>query len=109
MLMRKASQYSPFYYLIRISVSHQDEIIASKKMGEIVEFIKPVLSNQAIMLGPTPKSIARTHNRYHYQTIIKYKFEDALKDRLRELMKLTQKDTTNGLYISIDPKPMNFI
>lgn len=109
MLMRKASQYSPFYYLIRISVSHQDEIIASKKMGEIVELIKPVLSNQAIILGPTPKSIARTHNRYHYQTIIKYKFEDALKDRLRELMKSTQKDTTNGLYISIDPKPMNFI
>lgn len=109
MLMRKASQYSPFYFLIRISVSHEDEIVASKKMGEIVEFIKPLLSEKAIILGPTPKSIARTHNRYHYQTIIKYKFEDALKERLRELMKQTQKDSTRGLFISIDPKPMNFI
>lgn len=109
MMLRKASQYSPFYYLIRISVSHKDEMTARKRMGEIVDFIKPALSDQAILLGPTPRSIARTHNRYHFQTIIKYKFEDALKNRLKELMQLIQKDAQQGLYISIDPKPMNFI
>lgn len=109
MKLRKASQYSPFYYLIRISVSHENEITARKRMGEIVEFIKPALSQNAIMLGPTPRSIARTKNRYHFQTIIKYKYEDALKSRLKDLMKIIQKDASSGLYISIDPKPMNFI
>lgn len=109
MMLRKASQYSPFYYLIKISVSHENELTASKKMGEIVELLRPVLSPQAIMLGPTPRSIARTHNRYHFQTIIKYKNEEALKERLLELMMKVQQESIQGLYISIDPQPMNFI
>lgn len=109
MMLRKISQYSPFYFLIKISVSHEQEITASKKMNEIVQFIRPALSEQAIMIGPTPKSIARTHNRYHFQTIIKYKHEDALKQRLHELLNLIQADASNGLFISIDPQPTNFI
>lgn len=109
MHLRHISDYSPYYYLVRLSVSHEKEVIAAKKMGEMVEFVRPVLSDQAIILGPTPKSIARTHNRYHFQALIKYKREEALEKRLHELLHETQKESSKGLYISIDPKPMNFI
>lgn len=109
MNLRHISDYSPYYFLIRIMVSHESEITAAKKMGEIVDFVKPALSKNAIILGPTPRSIARTHNRYHFQTIIKYKDEQSLNERLHELLSSTQRDQTKGLFISIDPKPMNFI
>lgn len=109
MHLRHLSDYSPYYYLVRLSVSHEKEITAAKKMGELVEFVQPVLSEKAIVLGPTPKSIARTHNRYHFQAIIKYKRESALEERLHEMLQQSQKDNAKGLFISIDPQPMNFI
>jgi len=109
MHLRHLSDYSPYYFLIRIMVSHENEMTAAKKMGEIVEYIRPSLTDKAIILGPTPRSIARTKNKYHFQTIIKYKREDQLYKRLHELLQNTQKEYQKGLFISIDPKPMNFI
>ena len=109
MHLRHLSDYSPYYFLVRISVSHENEMTAAKKIGEFIQFIRPVLSDKAIVLGPTPKSIARTHNRYHFQVIIKYKKEEALSNRLHELLARTQKDQAKGLFISIDSQPMNFI
>lgn len=109
MHLRHISDYSPYYYLVRLSVSHEQEMTAAKKIGEFIDFIRPALSEKAIVLGPTPKSIARTHNRYHFQAIIKYKKEAALSERLHELLMTTQKDQAKGLFISIDAQPVNFI
>ncbi|MFC6465604.1 primosomal protein N' [Marinilactibacillus sp. GCM10026970] len=109
MQLRHISDYSPYYFLVSISVSHENEMTAAKKIGEFMHFIKPVLSDKAIVLGPTPKSIARTHNRYHFQALIKYKKESALSERLHELLMNSQKDQAKGLFVSIDAQPMNFI
>lgn len=109
MHLRHISEYSPYYFLIKLSVSHTNEMVAAKKIAEYLEFLKPALSKQAIVLGPTPRSIARTHNRYHFQVMIKYKREDQLTDRLHELLQTTQKEQAKGLYISIDYQPLDFI
>ncbi|WP_208558723.1 primosomal protein N' [Marinilactibacillus kalidii] len=109
MHLRHLSDYSPYYFLVRISVSHENEMTAAKKIGEFVQFIRPALSDKAIVLGPTPKSIARTHNRYHFQAIIKYKQEAVLSEKLHELLLNSQKDQAKGLFVSIDAQPMNFI
>ncbi|WP_027107555.1 primosomal protein N' [Lacticigenium naphthae] len=109
MNLRRSSQYPPYYFILRVSVSHENELKAAKKMNEIIEFIRPAISNQAIVLGPTPKSIARTKNKYHYQVLIKYKHEPALYEKLHELLLLTQKDLQKGWSIGIDPEPTNFI
>lgn len=109
MKLRHLSEYSPYYFLIKLSVSHTNEMTAAKKINEFIEFLKPALSRQAIVLGPTPKSIARTHNRYHFQTLIKYKKEDQLIERCHELLMATQKEQAKGLFISIDYQPMDFI
>lgn len=109
MHLRHISEYSPYYFLIKLSVSHTNEMTAAKKISEYVSFIKPVLSDKAIILGPTPRSIARTHNRYHFQVMIKYKKEAHLMERLHELLHATQKEQAKGLYISIDYQPLDFI
>ncbi len=43
------------------------------------------------ILGPTPKPIARAHNLYHYQILLKYRFEDDLQATLNRVLELTQR------------------
>ena len=98
-----------FFFTILITTSHSEELQASKKMQEIVESIRPNLKPETILLGPTPKAVARVNNRFYYQTIIKYKHEPTLFPQLQELLMQSQKETAKGLQIAIDSEPMHFI
>ncbi|GEK91709.1 primosomal protein N' [Alkalibacterium kapii] len=109
MHLRHLSEYSPYYYLLKISVSHENEMTAAKKIRQYTDFIRPSLSEKAIILGPTPKSIARTHNRYHFQVLIKYKQEKELTEKIHQLLTETQKEQARGTFISIDYQPLDFI
>lgn len=109
MHLRHLSEYSPYYFLLKISVSHENEMTAAKKISQYTEYIRPALSDKAIVLGPTPKSIARTHNRYHFQVLIKYKQEPELTEKIHELLQETQKEQAKGVFISIDYQPLDFI
>ncbi|MER2063413.1 MAG: primosomal protein N' [Alkalibacterium sp.] len=109
MHLRHLSEYSPYYFLLKISVSHENEMTAAKKIRQYTDFIRPALSDQAIVLGPTPKSIARTHNRYHFQVLIKYKREARLTEKIHQLLQETQKEQAKGTFISIDYQPLDFI
>lgn len=109
MKYRHLSDYSPYYFLTSIQVSHENEVTAAKRIQQIADFVQPYLSERAIVLGPTPRSVARTHNKYHFQLIVKYKNEDRLNERLHELLHTTQKEQAKGLLIKIDPQPSNFL
>jgi primosomal protein N' (replication factor Y) len=109
MKYRHLSDYSPYYFLTSIQVSHENEVTAAKRIQQVAEFIKPYLSDQAILLGPTPRFVARTHNKYHFQLIIKYKNETRLNECLHELLQTTQKEQSQGLTIKIDPNPTQFL
>mgnify|MGYP007125000145 CR=1 FL=1 len=61
------------------------------------------------ILGPTPKPIARTHNLYHYQIIVKYRFEDNLENVLNQILDLTQLPENKDLRLVIDYEPQNFM
>ncbi|OJF89734.1 primosomal protein N' [Alkalibacterium sp. 20] len=109
MHLRHLSEYSPYYFLLKISVSHENEMTAAKKISQYTDYIRPALSERAIVLGPTPKSIARTHNRYHFQVLIKYKEEAKLTQKIHDLLQETQKEQAKGVFISIDYQPLDFI
>ncbi len=109
MKYRHLSDYSPYYFLTSIQVSHENEVTAAKQIQKIAEFIRPHLSKKAIILGPTPRFVARTHNKYHFQLIIKYKNEARLNECLHELLNKTQKEQAKGLLIKIDPQPTQFL
>ena len=109
MHLRHLSEYSPYYFLLKISVSHENEMTAAKKISQYTDYIRPALSDKAIVLGPTPKSIARTHNRYHFQVLIKYKQEPELTEKIHDLLQETQKEQAKGVFISIDYQPLDFI
>lgn len=109
MQVRHVGDYPPFYFTVQITASHSEEQQAAKQMFEIVNELKAGLSDQSILLGPTPNAVMRVNNRYFYQVIIKYKNEPNLQRILKKILTDTQRATTQGLKLSIDAEPMNFI
>jgi len=53
--------------------------------------------------------IARTHNLYHYQILVKYRFEEELESALNQVLELTQLRDNKNLRILIDSEPQNFV
>src|SRR5699024_4130846 len=103
------SDYSHYYFLTRIEVSHEYEVTAAKKIQQVAEFIKPYLRKQAIHLVPTPRFVSRTHKKYDVHLILKYKNEERLNEGLHQLLNSTQKEQAQGLMIKIDPQPNQFL
>lgn len=109
MNIRHRGKYPPYFYTLQISVSHEEEAQAAKAIMNIDQFLKPNLDKNSIVLGPTPKSIARMNRKYYYQLVIKYKQDTRLHQLLTQMMDQIQKQSRHGVQISIDPEPQNFI
>lgn len=109
MHMRHQGNYPPYYFAVQLTASHEDEAKAAKAMYQIVGQLQKGLSDNAIILGPTPKAIARVKRKYYYQVVIKYKKEPQLKAVLEKIRQAAQIPARHGLTITIDPEPMNFM
>lgn len=101
--------YPPYFFTVGLTLSHKDEEHLIRKAYEVLALLKNGLSDKVIILGPTAKPIARTHNLYHYQIIIKYRFEDGLEPVLNQLLDLTQTPDYKNLQVIIDHEPQNFM
>ncbi|MBM7654027.1 primosomal protein N' [Neobacillus cucumis] len=106
MLIRKLRHYPPFYYLALITVSHENLINVVAATEKMVNYIRSQVSDKAVVLGPAASSIPRINNRYRYQCLIKYKREPNLTKTLKTILDQYQKDTKNGLQVSIDVNPV---
>lgn len=109
MQLRHQSGYPPYYYTVKLTISHPEELQAAKKSLQLSELLKGQLTEASQLLGPSPSSIARVKQRYYYQIIIKYKHEANLQACLAEILQMSQVDQRQGLQIAIDNEPMYFI
>ncbi|WP_018658882.1 primosomal protein N' [Allofustis seminis] len=109
MHFRHLGHYSPYYFMAKIEVSHKEEAVTAKKAQELAEYLRKQLSQQSIILGPSPRSIARVNNLYYFQVIIKYKAEPKLKEALLHILESSQKEYAKGLRVMIDNHPLNFM
>ena len=107
--IRRQLGYPPYYYTVGLTLSHKDEEMVVKKSYQVMDILRSGLSDKVQILGPTPKPIARTHNLYHYQILLKYRFEDDLQATLNQVLELTQQAENKDLRLSIDNEPQNFI
>ena len=107
--IRRQLGYPPYYFTIGITLSHKKEEEVVKRAYEVMEILRSGLSDTCIILGPTPKPIARTHNLYHYQILIKYRLEDELASTLNQVLALTQERENSELRLSIDHEPQQFL
>lgn len=109
MKLRHQLLYPPYVYTVGLTLSHKEESFVVKKAYDVMGRLQAALSEQVLFLGPTPKPIARTHNLFHYQIIIKYRFESNLSAALDKILDLTQERDNRELRLSIDHEPQNFM
>ena len=109
MYLRHLGKYPPYYYTVLVSVSDRDERQALKNAYEMLNIIQPQLSANAIVLGPTAKSISKIKQKYYYQILIKYQKEPKLHRALLEVLNKSQEKFRQGTRISIDSEPQNFL
>lgn len=107
--IRRQLGYPPYYFTIGITLSHKKEEEVVKRAYEVMNILRSSLSETSSILGPTPKPIARTHNLYHYQILIKYRLEDELGPTLNQVLALTQERENSELRLSIDHEPQQFL
>ncbi|KXU16733.1 Helicase PriA [Streptococcus oralis] len=109
MAIRRKLGYPPYYFTIGITLSHKKEEEVQRRAYQVMEILRSGLSDASQILGPTPKPIARTHNLYHYQILIKYRLEDELGQTLNQVLALTQERENSELRLSIDHEPQQFL
>ncbi|GBG94120.1 primosomal protein N' [Ligilactobacillus salitolerans] len=109
MNMRHRGGYPPYFFTIQIVINGTNEAEVAKKIFEVNGQLTQILSQQAVVLGPTPKPIMRVNNRFYYQLVIKYKNEPKLDQFLKELLQNSQQDMRRNLQLTIDRDPVDFI
>jgi primosomal protein N' (replication factor Y) len=109
MALRHQASYPPYYFTVRIMASHEDEAVAARAMTQIHQELVKSLMPSTIILGPTPRAIARMKRRYYYQIVIKYKQDQRLHPLLQKILQETQSKGRSDVQISIDPDPQYFM
>ena len=109
MQIRQLASYPPYYYTIRLMGSHEDEQVAAKMMYDIRQELGNQLASDTMILGPTPRAIARLKKRYYYQIVIKYRQDPQLHSLLTKIMQEAQNKYQRGAELAIDPDPQYFL
>lgn len=108
MRARHAGNYSPYYYTVQIQASHSDENQVALKMLQVARWLRAHVDQDVIVLGPSPKPIAKMRNRYYFQIILKFKQRDMV-DNLLKTLKNRSQNSKGDLRLSIDREPVSFM
>ena len=106
MNIRHKLKYPPYTYIALIVIKSKDYDLASKTALDIKKYLEPRLDSKTIIYGPTPASVFRINNIYHFQITIKYTFDDKLNKVLKELE--ANYSTPNQVSIEITFNPARF-
>lgn len=109
MRLRHINNYPPYFYTIKLTVSAKNEASAAKESFKIKKEMEQYLTSQAVVLGPTPRSILKINNRFYYQLVIKYKYEPELEKYLKKLLTQSQRKSREDVMVMIDREPLNFL
>ena len=103
MKIRKMLKYSPYYYMVLVSITSKDYELGFKEANKIGSYIRNNISSDSIVLGPTMANMFKVNNIYHYQIIIKYRKDDSLVKVLKFIIDMQVKN--NKIDVSIDFNP----
>ena len=104
MKMRKLLKYSPYYYMVLISISTRDYDLGFKEANKIGTYLRNKLDEETIILGPTMASIFKINNVFHYQIIIKYRKDNNIISSLKFIDNIYKQK--NKVEVEIDFNPI---
>ena len=103
MKIRKALNYSPYYFITLVKISCKDYEEGFKNANKIGEYLRKNLDSDTVILGPTMASMFKVNNIYNYQCIIKYKKDVKLKEVLKYIDELYKNISNVNVEIDVDP------
>lgn len=109
MNLRHTWQYAPYFYTVQIKIAHERQDEAAKVAYQTANWLKRHLASDSVLLGPSTGAIARLKNKYYYRMVIKFKHDDGLEEALTELVSAGQRLQKQGVTLTIDRDPVNFI
>ena len=77
-------------------------------MLKVARWLRLHAKKDVIILGPSPKPIAKMRKRYYFQIILKFKKRNEMDTLLQELQNRAQK-AKGDLQLSIDRDPVSFM
>lgn len=103
MNIRKTLKYPPYYYLASIKITSKEYDLASKEATKVYNYLKNNIDGSSIILGPTTAQKFKLNNIYRFQIVVKYRYDEKLKETLKDLDKMYIQNKNVGIEIDIDP------
>ncbi len=103
MSIRKKLKYPPYYYLVGVKICSSIYEDASIEATKVSKFLKEKLDRESIVLGPTTAGIFKIKNIYRFQIVIKYRYDDKLKNALKDIDE--QYINHKTVYLELDMNP----
>ncbi len=103
MLFRRKLKYPPYYYLVSIRVLDKEYERALSEAKKCVSYLKENVCNETIVLGPTTAAILKFNNVYRFQIIVKYRFDEKLKETLHNLDQMYSLNDKTSIEIDFNP------
>lgn len=103
MNIRKTLSYPPYYYITLVNISTKDYELGFSEAKKISDYLRKYLSNDTLVLGPSMANVFKVNNVYHYQCIIKYKYDDKLNTVLTKLDEIYKVNNKVDIYIDVNP------
>lgn len=103
MKMRKLLKYSPYYYMVLVSITTKDYDLGFQESNKIGNYLRNNLNKETIVLGPSMASVFKINNVYHYQIIIKYRKDDKLMDTLKFIDNMYKQNTKVEVEMDFNP------
>lgn len=103
MKVRKMLKYSPYYYMILISISTKDYELGFKESDKIGNYLKSNLDNSTIVLGPSMASMFKINNIFHYQIIIKYQKDSNIMEALKFIDNMYRQNSKVKVEVDFNP------
>lgn len=107
MAFRRMARYSPFYFHVLFTISAEDIRKCLGATSHIHETLAGAVSEQSIIVGPSPSPIERINRQHRFQILLKYKREPALLELLNNLdEEYHEKYKKEGISLKIDVNPL---
>ncbi len=107
MAFRRLARYSPYYFHVLFTVSSEDIRKCLKATSHIHDTLIQKVSDQSIIVGPSPSPLERINRQYRFQILLKYKREPELLEMLNSLDEhYHEAYRTEGISLRIDVDPL---
>ena len=85
MNIRRIMKYPPYYYLVSLKIISKDYNKALENANKVCKYLKDNITKESIVLGPTTANVFKLNNLYRFQIVIKYRFDNNLKNVLKKI------------------------